>query len=433
MEDCPADNQESIDEYDVLIEGTTLMHAILAAALSCAGLKVIHLDENEFYGRFDACIAPPFDLTGLDHYIEDFRITSGTASASLSAARDYNMELSPRLLYAGSNMISVLRDIGLGDYIQFKALKAFYLYKHGSMTKVPSTKEDIFTSTSMPLITKRRLMKFIKYCLEGTATDIDQKANLREVMHNHFRLDSDTIDGTCLPLAQALTNDGTVNQGTTSIRQHLRSLGLFGPFPAVIPMYGAGSELTQAFCRKAAVRGATYILGQKNESPLLADHVIKLASGHQVKARRVVTDRRLSDDRTLTRRTLIVMDNFDHLMNGGDGTCVSFAPDTEGGQIVQCQIHGPGTGACPEGQSIVYLAGIDLTRETLDRVQAELLKDTQIDVIQQLDYDVKASVVWQSYDDELESARLLFETIVDGTKPFLPREEVASDDTVDVF
>ena len=51
---------------------------------------------------------------------------------------------------------------------------------------------------------------------------------------------------------------------------HLNSLGKYGKTALLVPLYGAG-ELTQAFCRSAAVHGATYLLRRPATKLLLSD------------------------------------------------------------------------------------------------------------------------------------------------------------------
>jgi RAB protein geranylgeranyltransferase component A len=51
----------------------------------------------------------------------------------------------------------------------------------------------------------------------------------------------------------------SLSQGMANLRQHLQALGRFGSTALIFPMYGSG-ELSQAFCRSAAVFGATYLL-----------------------------------------------------------------------------------------------------------------------------------------------------------------------------
>ena len=51
----------------------------------------------------------------------------------------------------------------------------------------------------------------------------------------------------------------SLSQGMSSLRRHLQALGRYGTTAFLVPMYGSG-ELSQAFCRSAAVFGATYLL-----------------------------------------------------------------------------------------------------------------------------------------------------------------------------
>lgn len=53
-------------EYDYVVLGTGLTESVLAAALSFAGSRVLHLDANDFYGAQSyvqavllLCVGPP--------------------------------------------------------------------------------------------------------------------------------------------------------------------------------------------------------------------------------------------------------------------------------------------------------------------------------------------------------------------------------------
>ena len=43
-------------DHDVLVVGTGLTEAVLSAALSRAGLRVLHVDANAYYGGSWACL-----------------------------------------------------------------------------------------------------------------------------------------------------------------------------------------------------------------------------------------------------------------------------------------------------------------------------------------------------------------------------------------
>lgn len=52
------------------------------------------------------------------------------------------------------------------------------------------------------------------------------------------------------------------------IRRYLRSAGRYGPSPFLIGHYGGAGEISQGFCRAAAVSGGVYILGRKLTSAI---------------------------------------------------------------------------------------------------------------------------------------------------------------------
>jgi len=51
---------ETERKFDVAICGTSLSNCVLAAALSRAGMSVLHLDANEFYGEEEGTHEPRF-------------------------------------------------------------------------------------------------------------------------------------------------------------------------------------------------------------------------------------------------------------------------------------------------------------------------------------------------------------------------------------
>jgi len=62
----------------------------------------------------------------------------------------------------------------------------------------------------------------------------------------------------------------TVGDGMGDLCRHLSSLGRYGGTAFLVPLYGAG-ELSQAFCRSAAVHGGTYLLRRNAERVMVED------------------------------------------------------------------------------------------------------------------------------------------------------------------
>lgn len=421
---------------DVLIFGTSLVHAILAAALQSAGLVVMHLDENDYYGQADGCFPLPFCREALSQYFVQAEIKEGPAYGKLGAPNSYNIELAPKILYSASEVIQYVRDIGISDYIQFKSLSSFYIHNGQTLRRVPCSKEDIFTDTTMPLIAKRRLMKFVKFATSFEDDALyEQFADrpMRDVLSTHFRLEGDISDALIYSLAQASTPQSTTADCLPVMNIHLQSIGLFGAFPAVIPMYGSSSELTQAFCRKAAVKGCTYILGHKIASRD-ANSVV-LSSGLTIRAKKLV-EKSLSETKCTWRRNILVDGEFHELLDGGDGAVIAFAPKDNA--IVHCQIHGSGTGECPQMQSMLYMS-LDGLSETSEQQAFELfdwaqrlLLSSEHQVITSIQFCRQEQLQSRSYDDTIGAARKLFLILTDGTsKEFLPREHANEESQFD--
>ena len=110
-----------------------------------------------------------------------------------------------------------------------------------------------------------------------------------------------------------------------AIRRHLTGFGVYGAFPIIVPLYGGGGEISQAFCRAAAVKGTTYILGRDirristdntNEHPIAIDFdVAETEDLPSVRCKNVVrlARRSLSDCVEITRTITVVEGIFESL------------------------------------------------------------------------------------------------------------------------
>jgi Rab proteins geranylgeranyltransferase component A len=74
-----------------------------------------------------------------------------------------------------------------------------------------------------------------------------------------YALALDTADVTYSGSTTNATTTTTVAAGIRQLCAHMMALGQFGGTAFLVPLYGSG-ELAQAFCRSAAVYGATYLL-----------------------------------------------------------------------------------------------------------------------------------------------------------------------------
>lgn len=279
---------EAEDTFDVVVSGTSLVNTIVAAALSLAGLTVLHVDGNEFYGEEEATL-------DLDHFRDYLKQHCGNTfyasychfhgEQAIDDARPnwrkYQMDLTPKLMACDGPLVQLLIQADVAKYLEFKTLEAEYLkHEEDARLRVPCSKSDVFQSTAISLIEKRYLMKFLTLFQDPQAVsesdrkeweqlpflDLLRRHNMegslqRVIVHSICGLDS-------MADAAALT----ASRGAFLIQRYVRSVARFARTAHLYPLYGL-SEICQAFSRIAAVRGATFMLRRS-----LTDNV-ELAEG----------------------------------------------------------------------------------------------------------------------------------------------------------
>eukprot|EP00181_Compsopogon_caeruleus_P003740 CAMPEP_0184689532 /NCGR_PEP_ID=MMETSP0312-20130426/30708_1 /TAXON_ID=31354 /ORGANISM="Compsopogon coeruleus, Strain SAG 36.94" /LENGTH=195 /DNA_ID=CAMNT_0027146893 /DNA_START=1074 /DNA_END=1658 /DNA_ORIENTATION=+ len=173
--------------FDVTVVGTGLPESILAAALACAGKRVLHLDRNDFYGDGSATLpasrfrdlliptSPEYETSRLSTLRQPpvlVNLTEREANQNDDDRvsvdlRNVMVDLQPRTLLAASETIEILARSQAGHYLNFKPIDALFLDIAGGedvgssstrWLKVPTSRADVFQSTSITPIEKRRLM-----------------------------------------------------------------------------------------------------------------------------------------------------------------------------------------------------------------------------------------------------------------------------------
>ncbi|KAJ3181019.1 hypothetical protein HDU87_001669 [Geranomyces variabilis] len=223
---------------------------------------------------------PPADLEALiTAYTTDYPSTATLFSHQptphsrhalltlLRTSRQYNLELSPRIIYSRGALVDLLANSGVGRYLEFRPLDRIHLFWDGRTEQVPGSKEDVFGNGSVSLVEKRRLMKFLTFAVGFEETpevfeDYKGKpyAEFLQAQKLSPRLIAFVLNATALIVEQHALSTLTTEQGLLLTQRHLRSLGRWGKTAFLVALYGAGSELSQAFCRLCAVYGGTYIL-----------------------------------------------------------------------------------------------------------------------------------------------------------------------------
>lgn len=162
----------------------------------------------------------------------------------------------------------------LHNQLDFQAVGSWFILEksaevtdaHVNISRVPSSREDIFRDSSFDLRAKRSLVKFLRFvqtyeeqsevwtsAAETPFTDfLEQKFGLPPSSH-----------GALLALTLGSGPLAHVNTSTAlpQISRHLRSIGVFGAgFGAVLPKWGGLAEIAQVACRAGAVGGGVYVL-----------------------------------------------------------------------------------------------------------------------------------------------------------------------------
>ncbi|KAM0356159.1 hypothetical protein ACHAPU_000554 [Fusarium lateritium] len=403
--------------WDVVISGTGLQQSLLALALSRSGKNILHVDPNNFYGGSEAA----FSLQEVDEWAEKNRSADASRLFSsaevkrdvdaLSSTRSYSLALAPQLIHSRSKLVTQLVDSKAFRQIEFLAVGSFYIYQQPAessstplLSRIPSTREDVFSNTSIPARSKRSLMKFLKFVLDfNSEPQIDTwqshaDEELAQFLASEFKLDHD-LQSYIITLT--LSHDGkiSVKDGLASINRHLSSMGVFGPgFAAVYPKWGGLSEVAQVGCRAAAVGGAVYMLGSgirnlhRSESDQAGAPLnLSFTNDIDVKAQLVIQDAESADpNSTRTSRLTAVTKTdlspvFELLTDGAPTPAVAVVAFPTGS--VSCEgekpsefpvyamVHSSDTGECPSGQYVVYLSTVHTSsaKSVLNKALSSLL------------------------------------------------------------
>lgn len=283
------------EEYDVIVLGTGLKECILSGLLSVDGLKVLHMDQNDYYGGESTSL-------NLNQLWKRFRGSDDKPPESLGLSKEYNVDMIPKFIIANGNLVRVLIHTDVTKYLNFKAVDGSFVYNKGKIYKVPANDVEALKSPLMGLFEKRRARKFFIYIQDYEENDPKShegldltKVTAREII-SKYGLEDDTIDFIGHALALHL-DDSYLDQPALDFVKRMKlyaeSLARFqGGSPYIYPMYGLG-ELPQAFARLSAVYGGTYMLN-KPECKVQFDADGKAigvtSEGETAKCKKVVCD-----------------------------------------------------------------------------------------------------------------------------------------------
>lgn len=282
------------EEYDVIVLGTGLKECILSGLCSVDGLKVLHMDRNDYYGGASTSL-------NLNQLWKRFR-SDDKPPESLGPSKEYNVDMIPKFMMANEVLVRILIHTDVTKYLNFKAVDGSFVYNKGKIYKVPATDVEALKSPLMGLFEKRRARKFFIYVQDYEDNDPKShegldltKITARDLI-SKYGLEDDTIDFIGHALALYL-DDSYLDQPALDFVKRMKlyaeSLARFqGGSPYIYPLYGLG-ELPQAFARLSAVYGGTYMLNKPDCSVVFDDSgkAIGVSSeGETAKCKKVVCD-----------------------------------------------------------------------------------------------------------------------------------------------
>jgi len=278
-------------EYDAIVIGTGLKECVISGLLSVQGLKVLHIDRNQYYGAECASL----NLTNL---YEKFK--AGEVPSYLGENRDYNVDLIPKFIMACGNLTKMLLHSKVTKYLDFKSIGGSYVYKGGKILKVPATPEEALKSPLMGLFEKRRFRKFLMYVDQYEADNpktFDGRdlttMTMRELYVN-FGLVPDTHEfishAMCLEVDNAHLDQPALKT-LQQLQTYCYSLARYGDSPYIYPIYGLGG-LPEGFSRLCAIHGGTFMLNRDIDEIVYENGVASgvKAGKEMAKAKMVIGD-----------------------------------------------------------------------------------------------------------------------------------------------
>ncbi|KAK9109036.1 hypothetical protein Sjap_017096 [Stephania japonica] len=282
------------EEYDVIVLGTGLKECILSGLLSVNGLKVLHMDRNDYYGGESTSL-------NLNQLWKRFR-GDDKPPENMGSSREYNVDMIPKFMMANGALVRVLIHTNVTKYLNFKAVDGSFVYNKGKIHKVPATDVEALKSPLMGLFEKRRARKFFIYVQDYEESDPKShegldlyKVTARDVILK-YGLDDNTVDFIGHALALHLDDnylDEPAMDFVKRMKLYAESLARFqGGSPYIYPLYGLG-ELPQAFARLSAVYGGTYMLNKpdcKVEFDENGKAIGVTSEGETAKCKKIVCD-----------------------------------------------------------------------------------------------------------------------------------------------
>ena len=401
------------EEVDVLIIGTGLVESILASSLSWNGSNVLHIDSNLYYGDTSATLT----VEQLKDWVRKVNLHKvgykGFKNASLYIPRmnqhkivskNYGIDLSPKFIFAKSDILSLLIKSKVYKYLEFQSLSSFHVFENDNFEKLSNSKEEIFLNQSLSLKIKRNLMKFIKFVIdwenEKEIWEPYKNASINEFLTQKFKLEDAQTNEIIFSLGLCTSSQLRTPEALQRIKRYLISFDVYGSFPVLYSKYGGPGEISQGFCRSAAVAGTTYKLETEITNYDLSRNLVKLSDNSTIKVNEKIVIspsqvpaifddfysiyKKKHEQLEINRMVAIVTKDCKEWIEENENAGIVVFPEgslpSNNKFAVQVVVMNSGSQIVPEGQAVWYLSTIETgtkAREDLENA-LKLLEDSII-------------------------------------------------------
>lgn len=273
-------------------------------------------------------------------------------------SRKFNLDLTPRLLFARGPMVELLISSNISRYTEFKSVTRVLTLLEGKLEQVPSSRSDVFNTKHISVVEKRVLMKFLTQCLQEEEGEQECDRTFGEFLKAH-KLTPNLTHFVVHSIAMT-PPDAPQITGLKATRKFLSSLGRFGPTPFLWSMYGTG-ELPQAFCRLCAVFGGIYYLGRSLEGVVVregkASAVVtegkKINCKHLVLPQSQVPNHLVVESKEVITSRAMFITKVSLLPTEKEQITFLSLPQSNNKPVRIVEV-GPGTAACPKGLFVVH-------------------------------------------------------------------------------
>jgi Rab GDP dissociation inhibitor len=198
------------------------------------------LETKSYYGSECASITPLPMLYRL------FGKNKAPEEKDFGNFKDYNVDLIPKFLMGGGNLVRMLIQTGVTRYLQFKNVDGSFVYKGGKLYKVPVTGEEALKSSLMGIFEKRRFAKFLSWIQnweeddKKTWNNLDPEKTTMEEVFSHWKLDKNTQDFIGHAVALHTDDSYLYRKGYSDFIQRVKlysnSLALYKTSPYIYPL-----------------------------------------------------------------------------------------------------------------------------------------------------------------------------------------------------